>query len=71
MSALVAGPCKGSAVRTARKSGRCHFWLGFDGRCQHVIAPGEPYVEGDMLEGGNPHARQRWCLTHFTPEELP
>jgi len=69
--AVESGLWKGNAIRTARKGGRCEYWMGAQGRCPNVIQPGDDYFEGEMTDdfkaGG--FARQRWCMNHLTPEE--
>ena len=65
------GWAKGQVIRTARKPGRCDYWMGEAGRCRHIIQKGERYVEGernDFKAGG--WGCDRWCSEHFTPEEI-
>ena len=57
------GTWEGNRVRTARKEGRCHYWLGH-GRCPVIIKPGDKYFDGEMsLEAGG-YARERFCMDH-------
>lgn len=69
MNTIQSGVFKGSLIRTARKSGRCHYWMGAAGQCKCTINVGDRYVVGEMLEGGNPFARERWCMEHFKDEQ--
>lgn len=61
-----AGPWKGYRVRTARKAGRCEFWLGAKGRCPNEIKAGDDYIEGelsDSMKAGG-FGRDRYCMDH-------
>lgn len=61
------GTWEGRRIRTARKAGRCEYWLGGEaGRCPNEIAVGDEYIEGDLSStfkaGG--FGRDRYCMTH-------
>lgn len=49
-------------IRTARKPGRCDYWMGAAGRCPTEIKAGDRYVEGELRDGG--YAMERWCFRH-------
>lgn len=65
------GVWEGQAIRTARKAGRCQYWLGGEkGRCPVIINVGDKYFDGegdDWKAGG--FATERYCLAHLAPEE--
>jgi len=62
---VAGGVWDGAQVRTARKLGRCHYWLGSGlGRCPVLIQPGDRYFDGEMRDG-HPFARDRYCMAHL------
>lgn len=64
---IESGWLEGHAVRRAAKEYQCEYWRGPEGRCTHRILRGDYYVEGEMREGSNPFARERYCA-HCIPE---
>lgn len=63
---VAGGPLNGYRIRTARKAGRCEFWLGRE-RCPEQIEVGDDYVEGELSDsfkaGG--FGRDRYCMAHL------
>lgn len=62
------GTWLGSIIRTARKAGRCDYYLGVarGGRCANIIAVGSQYFEGELSDskaGG--FGRDRYCMEHI------